>query len=403
MTRSHSLILQSGSGIDEQRWRGRRVLITGGAGFIALHLAHQLLAEGATVCLLDRHIPAQLPVGMTAVLGSVLDAQALAKAAAGCDVVYHLAAELGVEKILSMPRQVLEVNIVGTVRALTAAQQAGASRFVLASSSEVYGEGSGRRLQEHGPLQPVSIYGLSKIMAEQYCRGVMGASLVGTPEFSRLEPEWVHEAHAMTEAQPAVPQPLASQQAVSQHSVSQPPASRQGRPLEVTIVRLFNVYGPGQREDFVVPRFVSRVAQGLPPVIYGDGQQVRVYTHVRDVVAGLSRMGWHRDAASEVFNLGGSQSTSLRALAQAVSALGKQSLPPLYQPLGEGIRSHSREIFHRVPDSTHLLKRLNFQASISLEEGLRQLYASYRRALSPERPGLRQLSPVLLGALGGFL
>lgn len=377
MDRSGTLDLKS-EGEDPQPWSGKRVLITGGAGFIALHLAHQLLAEGATVTLLDRQVPEQLPPGINAVQGSVLDAQTLTKAAAGCDVVYHLAAELGVEKILSMPRQVLEVNIWGTVQALHAAQQVGAARFVLASSSEVYGEGDGRSLREQDVLRPVSVYGLSKIMAEVLCRRAHGEVLVGTPDFSRLDASSVAEAQALIDA----------------HR----PTSHARPPLEVAVVRLFNVYGPGQREEFVVPRFVSRVVQGLPPVIYGDGQQVRVYTHVGDVARGLSRVGWHPAAAGEVFNLGGVEPTSLRALAQAVTSLSRRPLHPLFQPLGEGIRPHSREIFHRVPNSAHLLERLNFQAATSLADGLRQFHTSYLLALQP-----RMVRSALRSTLGGHL
>lgn len=224
---------------DGKRETRVRTVVTGGAGFIGSHLVDALLAEGNDVAVLDDlstgrrenvHDEARL------VVGSVLDPAAVADATDGAEVVFHLAALGAVTRSVDDPVSTQRANTEGTLSVLVGARDAGARRFVLASSSSVYGGVGGTPTTEAVAPRPRSPYAVSKLAAEWHAR-------VFTELF----------------------------------------------PLETVVLRYFNVFGPRQRPDAayaaVIPLFTAALLAGERPTVYGDGLQGRDFTYVSDVVA----------------------------------------------------------------------------------------------------------------------
>lgn len=314
--------LQEGLVRAREYFVGKSVLITGGCGFIASHLAAQLSQWGAEVRLFDCND--DYGGELEFVSGDVRDDEALERATRGCDVVFHFAALLGVEKILNIPLDVLEVNLGGTINALKAAVRNDVERFVFSSSSEVYGQPRKVPVTEDTSPSPVSVYGVSKLAAEAYCN-----------------------AYARTSG------------------------------LKVTCLRFFNVYGPGQAEEFVIPRFVSRAAQGHPPVIYGTGEQTRAYTYVSDAANCVLLAASHRNGANEVFNVGSGETMTVAELSWLVIEISGNHLIPVHKAFGDGIRSAQREIYTRIPDTSKAERLLGFESRVSIRKGLTRCYEWY--------------------------
>ena len=227
-----------------------RILVTGGAGFIGSHLVDRLIADGEQVTVLDdfstgrrENLQQANATGeLRIVEGSILDGNAIDTALMDCDRIYHLAVQC-VRRSLSHPRENHDINATGTLNVLEAARSRNITRFIYCSSSEVYGNSSAELLHEDAtPCRPVTVYGAAKLAGELYA-----------------------EAYGQTYRVPVV------------------------------IVRPFNAYGPRAHEigDLaeVVPRFVIRVLNGLPPVIFGDGQNGRDFTYVTEVARGLALAG----------------------------------------------------------------------------------------------------------------
>jgi len=185
-----------------------------------------------------RRPDALLPPDAARVKGSILDLDALVRAAGGCDRVIHLAAMVGVKRTEAQPLRCMDVNVTGTHHVLAAAHHAGALKVVFASSSEVYGEPATNPIDEAAATQGRTVYAVSKLAGEELCKGF---------------------------------------------------ALEHG--LCFTILRLFNVYGPWQSRQFVVPRFVDAVRRGEPPTVYGTGEQRRGYAFVTDTAHAVVRAG----------------------------------------------------------------------------------------------------------------
>lgn len=245
----------------------RRVLVTGGAGFIGSHLVDALVARGDEVTVLDNlHRGRQEFVSPAAsfVEGDVRDPLALAFAARGAEVVYHLAAQSNVMGALSDMEYSFESNVVGTFHALQAAGHAGAARFVFASSREAYGEPAELPVAESAPLAARNPYGASKVAGEAYCRA-----------WSKVSP------------------------------------------MGVSILRFANVYGL-RDSGRVIPLWVAAALRGEPLVLYG-GQQVLDFVPVAVAVEALLRAG--ERTLEEPVNVGSGRGTTLVELAQRILAL----------------------------------------------------------------------------------
>lgn len=282
----------------------------------------ELAQAGADVRLFD--IRQDYKGDLEFIWGDVRDYEALEKVTRGCDIVFHFAALLGVEKILNIPLDVLEVNLGGTVNALKAAVRNDVERFVLSSSSEIYGEPRTVPVTEGTSPSPISVYGVSKLAAEAYCN-----------------------AYARTTG------------------------------LKVTCLRFFNIYGPGQAEEFVIPCFVSWVARGQPPVVYGTGEQTRAYTYVSDAVNCVLLAASHQNRANETFNVGSAETMTVAGLARLVIEISGNQLAPVYRAFGDGIRSAQREVYTRIPDISKAERLLGFESRVSLREGLTRCYEWY--------------------------
>lgn len=301
----------------------KKVLVTGGLGFIAGHLVDRLTKWGAEVTLLDAR--SDYDGDLEYIHGDVRDYDLMSGAVKGKDVVFHFASILGVERIQRIPLDVMEVNLGGTVNALKACVQHGVGRVILTSSSEIYGEPRVIPTPEDTLPSPVSIYGVSKLAAEAYCQ-----------------------------------------------------AYSQQHGLQYTAVRFFNVYGEGQAEEFVISKFLARVANDEPPIIFGTGEQVRTYTYVSDAIDCTLLAAGSDDGINEVFNIGGAETISLIELARLIGEISGKPMEPQFREFGDaGVREKGREVFARIPSVAKARKVLGYRSRVGLRQGLTRTYHWY--------------------------
>jgi UDP-glucose 4-epimerase len=318
--------------------RVKRILITGGAGFIGSHLAEALIAEGAEVLVLD-----DLSTGSRANLsaleacpgfqfaeGSVLDAAAVERAMERADFVYHLAAAVGVELVVHKPVHTLEDNVAGTENVLAAAARRGAGVLV-ASTSEVYGKSERERFSETDDL------------------------LIGPPMFAR----WGYACSKLLDEFLAM-------------------AYWREKNLPVVIARLFNTVGPRQtgRYGMVLPRFVNAARRGEPLVIHGDGKQSRCFCHVSDVVRALVALPRRTDASGEVFNVGGTEEVTIAELAGRVNAAAGGRSELKFVPYEVAYAKGFEDMRRRVPDIRKVCQWIGWKPTMSLDEIVRRMVAT---------------------------
>jgi UDP-glucose 4-epimerase len=312
-------------------------LVTGGAGFIGSHLCDALLRTGGSVLVLDdfstgsadnlRHLSS----GLELIPGDVRDAAtvcALPKA----DLIYHLAAGVGVRTILDKPLQSLETNLRGTENVLAAAAEWG-SRVIVASTSEVYGKNTS------GPLSEDS------------------DRLIGAGEVSRW---WYAVAKMADEAL-----------ALAYH--------REDR-VQALIVRFFNTVGPRQtgRYGMVVPTLVRQALAGEPLTVYGDGRQTRCFTYVEDAVAALIALAERPAAYGRIYNIGQPVEVSINDLAQRVLDLTGSRSEITHVPYIEAYGGSYEDMRRRVPDCTRLRETIGWTPTDRLEEAIRVLAEEFR-------------------------
>ncbi len=319
---------------------GMRVLITGGAGFIGSHLAEYLLREGHEVSVLDdlstgcleniQHLQPRRDFDFA--IGSVLDEGTVQKLVDSCDIVYHLAASVGVRLILERPVETIHNNIVGTETILKCAA-GGRKRLVIASTSEVYGKNCKMPLSEDDDriLGPTT-------------KSRWGYSC------SKAIDEFLGLAHWRENG------------------------------LPVVIVRYFNTVGPRQtgRYGMVVPRFVRQALDHAPLTVYGDGKQSRSFTDVEDVVRATVALSLHPKAAGEVFNVGNGREVTIRALAERVKALTESSSPILRVPYDQAYQPGYEDLRRRVPDIRKAHAFVGYEPGVSLDESLTRVIAHMR-------------------------
>jgi UDP-glucose 4-epimerase len=275
-----------------------KVVVTGGAGFIGSHVADELARRGYRVTILDDLSTGKLENiagllekgGAELVRGSVTDLPALRQVLAGARFVFHLAALPSVNRSIDDPLASHEVNATGTLKVLIAAKDAGVKKVIYSSSSSVYGDTPVLPKREDMIPHPLSPYAVSKAAGESYCQ-------------------------------------------VFEHVFF----------LATACLRYFNVYGPRQDPNSqyaaVIPSFVKRTGAGEPPVIYGDGEQTRDFTFVKDVVA--ANVLAAETGASGVYNIGRGERISLNQLARLVISLSGRDLAPVYEAERPGDIRHS--------------------------------------------------------------
>ena len=304
-----------------------KIFVTGGAGFIGLNVVQQLLDDGHDVTIFD--LPGQvekakIPEDVHVIVGSILDNVAIHRALLGNEYVVHLAARLGVKRTEVERMSCLNVNINGTVNLLEAAVKENIKKVIFSSSSEVYGNQSRIPISENNPVNPISVYAITKLVGEEYLR-----------------------------------------------------AYKQEYNLDYSIVRFFNVYGTGQVAQFVIQRFVEAVKNNQSPQIFGDGKQVRCFCHVKDAARGLISALFSSKANSEIINIGNNnEKTSLEELVSMIINISKKDLEPKFIPFEKSDRNVGREVFNRVPSIEKARQYLNYKPIISLEEGIKELILS---------------------------
>lgn len=312
-----------------------RALVTGGAGFIGSHLTEALLAGGHEVVVLD-----DLSTGqrgnlaavedhprLEVVVGSVTDETLVRKVVPGADVIYHLAAAVGVRLILDRPVATIETNIAGTEILLRAARER-RPRVVLASTSEVYGKNDRVPLSEDDDR------------------------LLGPTTKSR----WSY----------------ACSKAIDEFLGL---AYHREYGLPVTIVRFFNTIGPRQtgRYGMVVPRFVRQALDGDPITVYGDGRQSRCFTDVEDTVRATIALSLAPAAIGEVFNVGTTHELTIEALAERVRALAGSDAPIVRVPYDEAYQPGFEDLQRRVPDIRKAERVAGYRPRVSLDETLQRV------------------------------
>ncbi len=300
----------------------KKVAVTGGAGFIGSHLAELLASRGYRVVILDdlssgkmANIETLLGKGSAEFIqGSVVDLPLLKSVFQGTCCVFHLAALPGVPLSIDNPKAYHEVNVTGTLNVLLAARDCGVSKVVYASSSSVYGDSPVLPQKEDVLPGPQSPYATTKLAGEYYCR-----------------------------------------------------VFRRVYGLPAVCLRYFNVYGPRQDSESeyaaVIPRFISQISQGSPPVIYGDGEQTRDFTFARD--AAEANILAAESGATGIFNIGGGKGISINRLAKLIAELMGSNLALVYEAPRPG------DIRHSLADISRA-KAFGYEPGYSLEAGLRE-------------------------------
>ena len=316
-----------------------KILVTGGAGFIGSYLCESLLKSGNEVTSLD-DLSTGSPANLSAIAdnlkfksvqGSIVNKELvndLIKESDGC---FHMAAAVGVKKILDDPIGSLETNLDGSKNVIDAAAKF-KKRLILASTSEIYGK---------NPIQPLS---------EESDR------VIGSPLLSR----WTYsEAKAIDEA-------LAR-------------AYFERSRLEVQIVRLFNTVGPRQSSAYgmVIPKFFEAAIKNQNLLIHGDGSQRRVFCHVQDAVDGILSL-WNTDKGmGEAFNVGGIEEITINELAKKVISICDSSSYLTYIPYEELRKSGFEDMARRIPNTEKLQKLTNWKPTKTLDQILKDFFRSW--------------------------
>jgi UDP-glucose 4-epimerase len=326
-----------------------RVLITGGAGFIGSHLADAYLGRGDEVFVLDdlstgsidniSHVRGSAQFHYT--IESVHHAPTVAELVDQCDVVFHLAAAVGVKLIVESPVRTIETNVHGTEVVLAAANKK-KKKVLIASTSEVYGLSTDVPFREDGCL-------------------VLGPTTKG---------RWSYACSK------AIDEFLAL-------------AYWHERKLPTVIVRLFNTVGPRQTGQYgmVVPTFIKQALTSRPITIHGDGTQSRCFTDVGDVVGALVGLMDHPGAVGEVFNVGSSEEVTIQALAERVKALTGSDSEIVHIPYEKAYGQGFEDMPRRIPDISKIGELIGYRPRKSLDEILAGVIDFFRDAPSaPARP-----------------
>src|SRR5271167_1123517 len=307
-----------------------RSLITGGSGFVGSHLAEELLQRGEEVYILDdlstgsieniEHLKPNPRFHYT--LDSVQNEPVLAELIDRCDVVYHLAAAVGVKLIVESPVNTIETNVHGTEVVLKLANKK-KKKVLITSTSEVYGKSTRVPFREDHDL-------------------VLGATSKG---------RWSYACSK------AIDEFLAL-------------AYWHEKRLPVVVVRLFNTVGPRQtgRYGMVIPSFVKQAVQGSPITVYGDGNQSRCFTYVGDVVKALVGLSDHPGAVGEVFNIGGGREITINDLARLVKETAGSSSEIVHVPYDQAYEKGFEDMPRRVPDITKINQLLGWRPTIDVDQ-----------------------------------
>jgi UDP-glucose 4-epimerase len=304
----------------------KKVLITGGAGFIGSQLTRQLCEQGASITVVDNLINGRRenlaglpPDQVHLVVADIRDYNRMVELMKGIDIVYHLAC-LCLRHSIHSPKENHEVNATGTLNLVVAAKEAGVGRFVFTSTGEVYGLPLWAPITEEHPNQPTNVYGAAKLAAESYAR--VYYSCYGLP---------------------------------------------------TVVVRLFNTYGPRCHHEGdcgeVIPKFLLRTMARRPMVIFGDGSQTRDFTFVSDTARGILSAGVIDEAVGQTINIGNGRATSIIDLAHEVAKVVE--LPEIPVIHDNPRPADVLGVFYA--NNSKAKQLLGFEPKVTLHEGLTKL------------------------------
>jgi UDP-glucose 4-epimerase len=323
-------------------------LITGGAGFIGSHLAEALIERGDRVCVVDdlstgiaqniEHLQGKRQFSF--INDSVLNERLMGQVIDDCDIIYHLAAAVGVKYIMENRLKTFEVNVQGTMIVLQLASKAcllasrkDKKKVMLASSSEVYGKNRNVLFSEDDDsvLGPTTVY-----------------------RWSYADTKRIDEEFAL--------------------------AHLDERGLPIIIMRLFNTVGPRQlgRYGMVVPRFTERALAGEPLPVYGEGVQTRCFTYVDDVIRAMIALAECPDAVGQIFNIGGDEEISINDLARKIIKLANSSSTIKYIPYKEAYGEGFEDMMRRVPNISKIYRFIGWRPQVGLDETLIKMIEYFR-------------------------
>jgi UDP-glucose 4-epimerase len=317
-----------------------RMLITGGAGFIGSHLAEALLREHHDVSVIDdlstgaidniAHLKGR--PGFRYVIETIANEPVLAELIDQSDVVFHLAAAVGVRLIVEEPVRTIETNVHGTEVVLRNANKK-KKLVVIASTSEVYGKSTAIPFRETGDLM------LGPTMKHRWAYACSKA----IDEFLAL-------------------------------------AYWKERRLPVIIVRFFNTVGPRQtgRYGMVLPTFVRQALAGQPITVYGDGTQTRCFAYVGDVVGAVIRLAQEPRAVGEVFNVGNDREISVRGLAEQIKGMVGSSSEIVTVPYDVAYEAGFEDMMRRIPDLTKLREAIGYEPRVQLDKVISEVIEYHR-------------------------
>lgn len=312
-----------------------KALITGGAGFIGSHLSEELINGGHKVIVLDNLSTGRLEnvaflgnnPGFELVVGSVVNENLLDKLVERCDVIFHLAAAVGVELIVKKPLESLTTNIKGSEMVLEMAYRY-RKKILITSTSEIYGK------NVNGPLKESD------------------DRILGSP----LKVRWSYSTAK------AVDEMLAY-------------VYWKEKNVPSLIVRLFNTVGPRQTGTYgmVMPRFISRALKNEPVIVYGTGKQSRCFVHVKDVVKALIKLMKAPKAVGEVFNIGSQEEITIEHLAKEIIKITDSRSKIEYMPYEKAYEEGFEDMQRRVPDTSKVNKLIGFKPTYTLPQIIKDI------------------------------
>ncbi|NOZ62202.1 MAG: NAD-dependent epimerase/dehydratase family protein [Calditrichaeota bacterium] len=306
-----------------------RVLITGGAGFIGSHLAEELLNRGDMVYVIDdlstgrlenvEHLMSSPRFNIA--VENILNETVMDRLVSECDIIYHLAAAVGVELIVNKPVEVIERNILGTEMVLKLAARY-LKDVVITSTSEIYGKSE-------------------KVPFRETDDRVLGPTIKNRWSYSSTK---------------AIDEFLAL-------------AYHKEKNIGATIVRLFNTVGPRQtgRYGMVIPRFVVRALKNEPITVYGSGQQIRCFGYVSDVINGMISLANNKGANGQIFNLGNDQPISILDLAKKIKEKTDSKSEIVFVPYNEAYEEGFEDMSVRIPDLSKIKTLVGYEPKYNLD------------------------------------
>ncbi len=310
---------------------GKKILVTGGAGFIGSHIVESLVENNAHVIVFDnfstgrRNYLSRVIKNINIIKGNILDFSALEKACRNVDAISHHAAQLEIFRSIDDPQQDLITNTVGTLNVLKAAHKHNVSKIINASSAAVYGQAERIPENEEHRMNPHWPYGVSKLAAEQYC-------------------SIYHQDHG----------------------------------ISITNLRYGIVYGEREWFGRVLTIFIKRAIEGKPPVIFGDGSQIRDFVYVKDVVS-AHNLCLSASIANDSFNVASGTGTSIKKLAELIADMFLEGMSPIRENVKEGQMSKYVADRRRIPgelrklvmDITKMKRKLGWKPQTSLRDGIK--------------------------------